>query len=220
MADTSPISPRVLARFNLAPLDELDPSWSADVPIPDLATAATSSPRVSAYVARYMLKAADIAERYVTDFRRPRARIALMDRDALQSLLLHVGAALRSADFRREIDRERVLATRDAVGEALHDFAIRTAPLYGDLPSVDVAARDIGLRERCMLVGAIFSVDRIALQEAGYRQRLSWKLPKPVAEHLARVAEARESDDAPELPPLLRRIINDRFGSWRPLFDG
>lgn len=221
MADTALPTPRMaeaMVRFNLSPMKEMDASWRPSLPEPELIEQVASAPRALARYGHWLMGESGIAGHYITEFS-PRARLALLPTEDLQNLLLHVGVALRGSDIRREIDRDRIRAIRDALGPELHDFALRTAPLYGELPSVDVASRSLELRERCMLIGTIYACDATAAADRAYRTRLCWKLPRAVAEPLLTSPwESRGAEPGGLLPPLVRRILKDRFPTWLPLF--
>ncbi|MEM8819252.1 MAG: SctK family type III secretion system sorting platform protein [Pseudomonadota bacterium] len=223
MADAAAVPPGVaeaMVAFNLSPMRDMDPSWVPTLPNSSLIAHLSAVPRALSRYGHWLMAESGIAGRFIVEFS-PRARLALMSRADLQSLLLHVGVALRGNDIRREIDSKRIRATREAIGPELHDFALRMAPLYGNLPSVDFASRSLGLKERCMLIGAIYACDATATADRAYLTRLCWKLPQPVAEPLLTSSwEERAVEPGAQLPPLVRRIIKDRFSKWLPLFAG
>jgi len=211
---------RALARFNLEPLADMDDSWRASLPNAELIDAVSSNARAKARCDKHLLEEAGIADRWSLDFHRPRARLALLPNSTLQSLLAHVGVALRHSDFRRELDGDRVRAARKALGPKLHEFALRTAPLYGDLPNVNVAARDLDMLEQCMLAGAVYALDGAVGADPGYLKRLCWKLPHSVGTSLLSAAWINDQPDASPRPPrLVARILADRFPRWLPLFE-
>jgi YOP proteins translocation protein K (YscK) len=230
MAETAPrASQRSLAAqpwvaaavaFNLSPLKDLDESWLQTLPngglVPHLRGAAAER-----WVSRYLLDAFDLGGRYWDDFSAPRTRLALMDRASLQSVLFHVGLALKSDAFRNLLDGARIKALRDEIGPEAYDFAVKAAPLYGAPPTFDYEPPALpDTPARLMLTGAAFSLHGAAAADAAYITRFAFKLPAALCDGLSKVAGARSAaEEGDALPRLTRRIIKDRVPRWLSLFD-
>ncbi len=210
--------------FNLSPLKDLDESWLQTLPngnlVPHLRGAAAER-----WVSRHLLDAFDLSGRYWEDFSAPRARLALLDRAALQTVLFHVGLVLRAGEFRNLLDGARVKALRDEVGPAAYDFAVKTAPLYGATPAFDYEPEpNTGMRERLLLTGALHSLHRGAAADPAYITRVAFKLPVSLCRCLMKAVSAlppETSWPAPgdTLPHLTRRIVKDMAPQWLTLFD-
>lgn len=92
------------------------------------------------------------------DFADARRRLALMTPDSLLRLLLHAGATLLSTQISHEIGHDRIHEFVASHGEALHQFALKRAPILvaslpklPPLPAVESLARSVEASGRFVL---------------------------------------------------------------------
>lgn len=216
--ETGP-SNRAILDFNFAPIASLDPSWLKSLPhgalIAQLAPIAASRSWLSAH----LLQSSALSDQVWNDFSAARTRLALMDRDDLQRLLLLVGVALRHKEIRMEIDGSRIQRLRASIGKAAHEFALRSAPLFA--PSTSFSCDDAldEPRDRFVLVGACYALDVHAARDPAYLTRLAWRLPEPVFDKLGQFVDQHATENAEQaLPPLVRRLMKETAPQWLPMF--
>ena len=217
-----PVPAATLAAFNLDPLSQIDRSW-----LTDHGSAGTKllerlvhSREARPKLARYMLDHHMLTGTWWTDFSLPCSRIALLDRDVLQTALLRTGLVLKGDEIRRDLDGTNRRTMRDEIGDENMDFVLRTAPLFGRPEPVDYEGEHVDRRHRLMAFGLAASVDRTLLEESAYRVRLSLRLPKQLAATLSDLAETdRSLQSSQSLSELTRRILKDFAVPWLTLFD-
>lgn len=91
--------------------------------------------RLSAYLVRKM----GLEGEYFYDFSEPRLRLALMDRQVLEKLFIYAGGVLFSEKIKQLIAKEKVLALKESIGEAVYFFATkRSGLLTGIIPSIEI----------------------------------------------------------------------------------
>lgn len=217
-----PVPAAALARFNFDPLSQIDSSWLAGhgEAGSDLLESIVRSPDARPKLARYLLDHHELTGKWWTDFSFPRSRIALLDRDVLQTALLRLGLLLKGDEIRHDLDGAHRRTTRARIGDEDMNFVLRTAPLLGRPEPIDYDCEHADPRHSFMAFGLAASVDRMLLEESAYRVRLSLRLPKQLAETLSDLATTdRSLRGAPGLSALIRRILKDFAPSWLPLFD-
>ena len=217
-----PVPAAALAAFNFDPLSQIDSSWLTDHGnagaklLESLVHRSDARPKL----ARYMLDHHMLTGTWWTDFSSPRSRIALLDRDVLQTALLRTGLVLKGDEIRRDLDGAKRRTMRAEIGDENMDFVLRTAPLLGRPEPIDYEGEHLDPRHRLMAFGLAASVDRALLEKNAYRVRLSLRLPKQLAAPLSDLAEAdRSLGVSPSLSELTRRILKDFAAPWLTLFD-
>ena len=217
-----PVPAAALAAFNLDPLSQMDSSWLTDHGnagaklLESLGHSRDARPKL----ARYLLDHHMLTGTWWTDFSSPRSRIAVLERDLLQTVLLRTGLLVKGDEIRRDLDGARRRATRSGIGDEDMDFVLRTAPLLGRPQPIDYECDNADPRHRFMAFGLAASVDRGLLKESAYRVRLALRLPKQLAEVLSDLADAGGSPGGTQrLSKLTKRILKDLAPSWLTLFD-
>ncbi len=212
--------PRETLDFNLAPIGYLDPSWYEAFDHGPLMRALSFRPASRSWLSRRLLEDANLNAMHWTDFRRPRTRIALLDRESLQRVLLHIGLVLAHDTLRTELDGAAVKRLRRSVGAGALDFAIRSGPLLAPPLDVNLIDGPEEPRLRFMFVGARHALDPQAATAPAYRARLAWKLPAVLAEPLAAPSWPQAGDPkGGSVPRLVGRLIKELAPEWLPLFD-
>lgn len=217
-----PVPAAALAAFNFDPISQIDSSWLTGHggAGSEFLASLVRSPDARSKLARYLMDHHKLTGTWWTDFSFPRSRIALLDRDVLQTALLRMGLLIKGDEIRRDLDGARRRTTRSRIGDEDMDFVLRTAPLLGHPAPVDHEFEHKDPRHRFMAFGLAASVDRMLLEESAYRVRLSLRLPKQLAATLSDLATTdRSLRGPPELSALIRRILKDFAPPWLPLFD-
>lgn len=217
-----PVPAAALAPFNLDPLSQMDGSWLAahGGARSELMETLSDSPDARPKLARYLLDHHKLTGTWWTDFSSPRSRIALLDRDVLQTVLLRTGLLVKGNEIRRDLDGARRRSTRAGIGDEDMDFVLRTAPLLGRPKPIDYECDHTDPRHRFMAFGLAASLDRGLLKESAYRVRLALRLPKQLAETLSDLADTdRSPGGSRRLSALTRRVVKDLAPPWLTLFD-
>lgn len=217
-----PVSAAALVAFNFDPISQIDGSWLAEHggAGSELLESIAHSPDARPKLARYLMDHHKLTGTWWTDFSFPRSRIALLDRDVLQTVLLRMGLLIKGDEIRRDLDGAHRRTTRARIGDEDMDFVLGTAPLLGRPEPVDHEFEHTDPRHRFMALGLAACADRMLLEESAYRVRLSLRLPKQLAVTLSDLATAdRSLRGSPGLSRLIRRILKDFAPSWLPLFD-
>ena len=131
-----------------------------------------------------------------------------------------IGATLRSAEFRNELDGTTISLLRQALGSSVLEYATKRVPLAGPLPSYPYEP-DLSnnLRLRLVQIGAVYSLSPRAAQQRAYAGRLVLKLPHRLANGLlADLPEAAAEPESTVLPQVTRRIVREFLAPWFPLF--
>ena len=220
MAEAPPSLAALSLDFNLAPVKYLHDSWYAVLPQGEFCRRLLGHGRARAHVSRYLLESLGLERRFYDAFETPRSRLALLEPRLLETLFLYVGAALRSAEFRRELNGTRVAMLRRALGGNLLDYATKRVPFAGPVPDFpyEPEMRD-NTRLRLIRIGAVYSMSPGAAADPAYVGRAVLKLPHPISVDLiADVAAAAEPDN-PRLPTVTRRVVREFLPKWLPLFD-
>lgn len=214
------MTPEAILNFNIAPTSYIDPGWYDEIEHGALMSVLSENVSARPHVSQQLLAAYDLTEKYYTDFSRPRARLALMDREALQNLLLHVGLSLRYTEIRGVLDGTRLTALRNSIGPGPMDFALRSASLFAPVSGFSFQSDLADPRERFILVGAAYTLDAQASESPTWFTRILWKLPPAVSDPLRqffRTLVRRDDDGA--LPSDVRRLIREITPLWLHLFD-
>ena len=217
-----PVPANALAMFNFDLLSHMDRSWLAEhgEAGAELLESLASNRDARPKLARGLLDHHKLTGAWWTDFSSPRSRIALLERDVLQTVLLRTGLLVKGDEVRRDLDGARRRATRSRIGDEDMDFVLRTAPLLGRPEPIDYECDHTDLRHRFMAFGLAASVGRGLLKESAYRVRLALRLPKQLAEVLSDLADAGGSPGGTQrLSALTKRILKDLAPPWLTLFD-
>lgn len=205
--------------FNLAPVRYVHPSWYDAAEGGEGMRALAGAPALQRAISATLLERFGLDRAFATEFSEPRARLALLDRPLLESLLLYVGAALRSDALRAVLDGRRLAYLRREIGSGALDYAIRRAPLSGPIPAFALEPSEESMRVTLLRIGAAFSLSPEAVGDPAYLRRVGLMLPRRAGVALA---EDLPHPDAPEgraLPPLVRRILKEFSPLWLPFFD-
>lgn len=216
----SALAARCLA-FNLAPVDYVHPSWYAAVETGAFLEGSAKVPSFRAAVSEALLDRFGLSRLFALDFAAPRARVVLLDREVLESLLLYVGAALRNTELRSVLDGRRVGYLRREIGPGAYDFATKRVRLLGPLPDFAYGAGEAAGRVRDSLIrtGAAYTLSVRALEDPAYRQRVALILPREESTRLMEDLPVAGVPEGDGLPPLVRRILKEFGPRWLPFFD-
>ena len=210
---------RVL-RFNLMPVEDMDESWLDGLPNGRLWPVVKQSADGRRWFSKYILDQFHLTGRYWTDFSKPRARLALIDRRALQTVFFYIGLTLKSADIRSEVNGAKLKELRAELGPDAMNFAFRSAPLIGAPPRFAIKHDTDNMRSGVMLAGAAYAVHAGLVSTEAYIKRLCLRLPRAMAEKLQETATGASPDgNADELPRLVRRVVKEVAPQWLPLFS-
>lgn len=205
--------------FNLMPLYELDQSWLESVPHVQTCLMASEIVDAEQWLSRYLLDAFDLTDRYWCDFSAPRARLALLDRRALQDICIHIGLVLRGDELRAEVNGATLKKLRDGIGAEAMDFAFKTAPLIGSPPKFALRHYTNDMLLDVMLLGAAYTIHLKAASDSAYATRFFLRLPRSLSKLLQDFIENPNNNESSDgLPPLTRRVIKEVAPQWLPLF--
>ena len=221
MAEVAPSLAALSLDFNLAPVKYLHDSWYAVLPRGEFCRRLLGHGRARAHVSRYLLESLGLERRFHDDFSEPRSRLALLEPRLLETLFLYVGGALRSAEFRRELNGTRVALLNRALGSNLLDYATKRVPFAGPVPefTYEPEMRD-NPRLRLIRIGAVYSMSPRAAADPAYVGRVVLKLPHPISiDLISDVAREAVEPDNPGLPIVTRRVVREFLPKWLPLFD-
>ncbi|MEM9045810.1 MAG: SctK family type III secretion system sorting platform protein [Pseudomonadota bacterium] len=206
--------------FNFAPVTYVHDSWFESLPQGQVCRhlATKSSGRSS--VSQHLLENRGISKKFFYDFKEPRSRLALLETKYLEDLFLYVGALLRNAEFRNELDGKRILTLRKFLGPSVLEYATKRAPFAGPVPDFHYEPDiDGNPRLRLIQIGAVYSISPRASSDPAYLQRLALKLPQRISTSL--LTDLPHSAGEPEdtsLPKITRRIVREMLPKWLPLF--
>ena len=206
--------------FNLMPCVELDDTWLAATPHGHVCCAIGENSYAESQVAQYLLDTFEIAGRYWSDFSAPRTRLALLDRNILQKICMHIGLVLRGPEIRSKVNGAEIKKMRGAIGVQAMEFTFKTAPLIGAPPEFIFDADTDDIRLDLIALGAAYGIHQGAAGDNAYTTRLLFKLPQPLSKPFhgyLQSADACEKSDT--LPPIARRVIKEVAPQWLPLFN-
>lgn len=212
---------RLSVDFNLSPVGYTHKSWFADMPAPEVCSVLVDKGIGLSGVSTCILDARDLSTRFFDGFAQSRARLALLDPEALGKLCLYVGVALRAEEFRTLLDRNKLDVIKRTIGNGPLDFAISRVPFLGAMPEFSFEPEpDIGLRLRLTAIGLAYSVCPMAFAQRSYRDRLALKFPQALS---ATWGDTAMSDAAPidvgVLPGVTYKVMKEFVPQWLPLFD-
>ncbi len=211
---------REMVDFNLAPAGYLHESWRPTLPHGEIYQALSDRPQAGRRLSRYLIDTFDLGAAFYDDFSEPRARLALLDGKYLESLFLYVGAALRSAELRNQLDGSKIATLRRVVGAGPLDYATKRTSFAGAPPDFSYEPEISEPRLRFMQIGAAYSISPRASAETSYLTRLALKLPHGMSKSLkADLPAAAGEPDSEALPPVTRRVVKEFLPQWLPLFD-
>lgn len=206
--------------FNLAPVGYTHMSWYDTLPYGTLCRTLSDRADGRPWVSQYLLEAQHVDTAYFTDFSEPRARIVLIGRKFLESLLLYVGVTLRSEEVRTEIDGRRLALFQRRLGRDVIDYAKQRAVLAGPIPEFDYEPAVTDPRLRFLMIGAAYSLSPRATGQTAYLRRVALMLPQDLSKKLADDLPQEVADpDNTGLPSVTRRIVKEFLPQWRHLFD-
>lgn len=209
-----------LLLFNLAPVTYVHDSWYEALPHGQVCQFLATQRGARRSVSQHLLENRGVTRSFYKNFDEPRARLALLETRYLEELFLYVGALLRNAEFRNELDGKRILTLRKFLGPQVLEYATKRAPFAGPVPDFPYEPEgDNNPRLRLIQIGAVYSLSPRASAEPAYLQRLALKLPQRIANGL--LTDLPHSAGAPEdtgLPKVTRRIVREMLPKWLPLF--
>jgi hypothetical protein len=207
--------------FNLAPAAYLHDTWLDEMPHGGVVGLLRHDRNAVIRVSRHVLGCFGLLDQYWNDFSDARARIALLDAPALETLLLYLGLAVRSKEVRNELSGEGVRRLRRAFGESAFSFAVKRAPFLGRIPDFDYEPGEREPRARMILIGARLVLPPEAMRESRFAQRVAFKLPKPLASEILATQgnPAHSGHDGGQMPGIAKTLIREFLPEWRPLFD-
>ena len=213
--------------LNFQPQRFIDDSWYATLPcgklVQQLSAVPVSAAKANGYLREHLLTKLD-TNVIVDDFSSCRARLALLDGEALVHLSLYVGLALRSQALRNELSGERLRDMRSSVGERAFEFAIKRAPFLGTIPDFPFEPKAREPSVRFTVIGASYCIQSVATVNEALSQRMVLRLPQAWAEWLGPYATQVVPETLPlaqnetELPFLLHKLIKEQLPQWIPLF--
>ena len=207
-----------LTAFNLDPLAQIDQSWLAGSPHATIFEDLSREPTPRPWLNRYLLRDAEIADDFWTDFSAPRARLALLDRSTLQRLLVRVGLVLNGDAIRKEFDGGKRRKFREQLGEDDFNFVMREATLLGRHAPLEANAGFGDQRLGFMAVGAAHALPHDLLASKAYRNRLAFRLPKDLVSTLEEFATSARGGDSAPLTALSKKILQGVAPKWLPIF--
>ena len=206
--------------FNLMPLRDLDESWLDVAGYAEMFRMATDVANAERWLSRYLIDTFGLADRYWFDFSAPRARLALLDRRALQDVCIHVGLVLRGPELRAEVNGVAMKRLRQDLGAEALDFAFKTAPLIGAPEDFSLNAGVGDVRLDLMACGAAYAVHVKAAVDAAYARRFFLKFPQALSTPLqGHIEKSYNEEDDEVLSPLTRRVMKEVAPQWLPLFN-
>lgn len=157
----------LIREFNLRPGRYMHASWAEALFTPELWRRLRQSRRAEPSLSRLMLRNLGLAGSFpAAVFAEPRARLALLDPEALERLALHLGIAAEGAALRRVIEGERVRRLRVALGAEACAFAVQRAPLLAPQADEAETADDIDEDSLPALAERLRSAGRAVLARA------------------------------------------------------
>ncbi len=209
--ERSPLLPMIIA-FNLAFLGAMHCSRRPAA----LADLLDSLPRRCWRVEARLAHLDPLGEPWFVDFTEPRRRLALLPSEALERLALFVGAALRSAWLAGLVQRDQVLAARQALGEEAYLFGLKRARfLLGDLPSAGQEC----CADEAVATGWRTLLDCFLCEPKSLLDRLRLKLPVGLEPRVA-LASAdvlRSRDTAWRMASKI--LLKEAGPQWLPCFS-
>ena len=215
-----PSLPALTLSFNLAPVGYVHESWYENLPHGELCKTLAGHPKARGRISQFLLQTLGLEGRYFCDFREPRMRLALLPPKLLESLFLYVGATLRNAEFRNELDGTTISLLRQVLGSDVMEYATKRVPLLGSVPAFSYEP-DLSndLRLRLVQIGAVYSLSAAAAQQSAYAGRLVLKLPHRLATGLLADLPGKAAEpESQGLPVVTRRIVREYLPPWLTLF--
>ncbi|MGB4876465.1 MAG: SctK family type III secretion system sorting platform protein [Candidatus Competibacter sp.] len=170
-----------IVEFNCLPGRYAHDSWFAVLPRGALLLRLRESPRVAQRLSRELLAAWGLEGHYCFDFSAPSARLALLDGSTLAQLVLYAGLTATAAYVRRAVERDKMAALKQRLGEPALLFALKRAPfLSGVAPLPDALHRASpdAFHQITLLAGLQCLAASLKGQERALRRRLLLKFPQ------------------------------------------
>lgn len=130
-----------IVEFNCFPSRYAHASWFTALPHGALLLRLRASPRIAQRLSRHLLAAWGLEGQYCFDFSAPPARLALLDSSTLTQLVLYAGLTATAAYVRQTVERDKVAALKQRLGEPAFLFALKRAPFLGGASPLPVALR-------------------------------------------------------------------------------
>ncbi len=218
-----------ICELNAMPIRQFHSSWLKSIDewsdIATLASYPEALPDLSAYILkRYRLKPV-----WLHDFREFRHRLLLVQTEALNRIVFHLGLIIVSPYIRKLIDGQVIRAYREVLGEDAFEFSRKKSLFFNpgylsklikvDPKEVTVErVHETVIKKGMMCMGLLFWED-----DKSVRTRLAVKLPK---EH-ARLIVSKAFEKGPQdklvafrdsLRKILFKLIKEIEPTWHTIF--
>jgi len=170
-----------IVEFNCLPSRYAHPSWFAALPHGALLLGLRASPRIPPPLSRHLLAAWGLEGQYCCDFSAPATRLALLDSATLTQLVLYAGLTATAAYVRRTVERDKVAALKQRLGEAAFLFALKRAPFLSGvkpLPDALHRASPDAFHQITLIAGLQCLAASLKGRERALRRRLLFKFPQ------------------------------------------
>jgi hypothetical protein len=180
--------------FNAAVPLYVHPSfWHSAVPEPWPAEAILAELRSSARglraLRRWVMGSVQLEKSFFFDFREPRRRLALLDPAVLLQLVLYAGITYYASNIAQIVQKQALLALKEAIGDKAYLFAVKKAPLFSKAKPMmtSLNANPSNLYASILLAGQRMLEYVFAQEDPALTQRLVWKFPKSFAWNFNRI---------------------------------
>lgn len=169
-----------IVEFNCLPSRYAHDSWFTALPHGALLLRLRESPRIAQRLSRHLLAAWGLEGQYCFDFSTPPARLALLDSSTLTQLVLYAGLTATAAYVRQTVERDKVAALKQRLGEPAFLFALKRAPFLGGVVPLSTAlhrASPDAFHRITLLAGLQCLAASLKGRERALRRRLLFKFP-------------------------------------------
>jgi YOP proteins translocation protein K (YscK) len=178
-----------LIAFNRCPSRYLHPSWRTELAAADLAGYLCDGAYAHTLLSDFILKKTGLIDISDEDMQHPAVQIGMhLDAIELQELARRLALILLGQPIRSAISKAGVAAWHAALGESLHHFACKHAPLlggthYGDMPAWQAASIcPKNIVEQALVTGLRFLNIGTHVLDPAIGQRIRFKLPREIAQ--------------------------------------
>jgi hypothetical protein len=178
-----------LIAFNRCPSRYLHPSWHTEFVAADLAEYLCDGVYAHTLLSDFILEKTALIDIGDEDMQHPAVQIGMhLNAIQLQELARRLALILLGQPIRSAISKASVAAWHAALGESLHHFACKHAPLLGgahyrDLPAWQVASiSPENIAEQALAMGFRFLNAGSHVLDPAIGQRIRFKLPREIAQ--------------------------------------
>lgn len=204
----------LICHFNAIPAEYLHPSHLEPVIPRSVFGALLSSERGRMKLNELVLQKFKLKGVFHTDFRSMPLRLALLDPQTLENLVLYAGVIYYSKNIVQVVEKKALLDIKEKIGEAIYMFAVKKAPLFNRVkPQITTLSPNpsnlyLGiLAAGQRMLEHLFSSEPISIQ-----QRLQLKFPATYSWNFIRSApEAEKTNIYTFLHRLLIKEINPNW---------